>query len=394
MAMGDAPSAWAGAWTLPRNRWYVEYFYRVFQSKHTFDRDGNRVRRPKVGLFRDIRNELKLEYGLTDWWNLLVSAPYLSAHFRDDDTDLLRTGVSDIFLRTKFRLLNRPTFVKGQPTVGSAQFSVKLPNAYDANENPLGDGQVDFESRLQLSQSWAFSPYQAPVPRRADDAATREDAVRDAMIVAELSQRGARLYDEGEYAEAAKWFQAVLETEPSHYEVLRLVLNHGARVIDEAVRAGVPYAMLVREERIEPILADYAVYEQTGLDGDADDVADLTETRYAKVAFANLEGGYTVRNGDPPNEFPLLAELGFTPLKRLMLIGSVESIVSAEPTVHEESFAKWGLRGIVNLWGDGFASVFRTDRPTVNVELGYNDVFAGRNTADAFEIFTKLAINF
>ena len=112
------------------------------------------------------------------------------------------------------------------------------------------------------------------------------------------------------------------------------------------------------------------------------------------MAFVSLEGAFTARRGDPPNEFPLFAEVGFTPLKRLMLVGSLDSIVSAEPTEHEEGFAKWGVRGILNVWGDGFASIFRTGGPTVNVEVGYNDVFDGRNTAEAFEVFGKLGIFF
>ena len=61
------PRAWAGAWTLPANRWYVEYFYRYFGSKHEFDSEGNSGRRANTAVFSDIRNELKLEYGLTNW---------------------------------------------------------------------------------------------------------------------------------------------------------------------------------------------------------------------------------------------------------------------------------------------------------------------------------------
>lgn len=70
-----ANPAWAGAWTLPSQRWYVEYFYRYFGSKHVFDAEGHRGRRPNTAAFSDIRNELKLEYGLTDQWNILASAP-------------------------------------------------------------------------------------------------------------------------------------------------------------------------------------------------------------------------------------------------------------------------------------------------------------------------------
>lgn len=401
MLLAATPRAWAGAWTLPENRWYVEYFYRYFGSKHLFDSEGNSGRRAKTALFQDIRNELKLEYGLTDWWNLLASAPYISSHYRDDNIDLLRTGVGDIYLRTKFRLLNRPLLTADQPLVGSAQFSVKIPSAYDPRENPIGDGQVDWESRLLLSQAWAFDPSVVPAPSARPSAqepspasrpeaftgqepVSRDGALRDAMILASLESRARDLYEEGAYAEAAKWFQAVLETDPYHYEALRTVLGHGAQALAEASQEGAraQEAMILTTDADDPLIPPAAS-------------PGATETRYAKVAFVNLEGGFTARIEDPANEFPMVLEAGITPFKRLMLIGSLDAVVSVNSTnEEEENFAKWGLRGIVNVWGDGFASVFRTGGPTVNLEIGYNDIFAGRNTADAFEVFGKLGIFF
>jgi hypothetical protein len=71
-------------------------------------------------------------------------------------------------------------------------------------------------------------------------------------------------------------------------------------------------------------------------------------------------------------------------------------VVSERTTGEEvENYAKWGIRAVYNLFGDGFASIFRTTGgPTVNVEVGYNDIFEGRNTADAFEVFAKLGVFF
>lgn len=386
LALAVAPPAWAGAWTLPRNRWYVEYFYRYFSSKRTFDQDGDSGRRPSAGFFSDIRNEFKLEYGLTDWWTLLASTPYISSHYRDDNVDLLRTGVQDIYLRSKFRVWNRPVFA-ATPLVASTQFSVKIP-AYQEDKNPLGDGQVDIESRLQLSQAWLFSPETVLAPSsartpEAPEPSTREEAIRNAVLEAELMQQGLLRYDGGEYEEAAKWFQAVLAHNPSHAEVQRIVLHHAARVLRaDEVRRGEP--MLAGYDELEPAFEQEAATERFD-----------TEMRYAKVAFINLEGGFTARADTPANEIPTFFEAGFTPFKRLMLIGSLDSVVSVHSTNEdEESFSKWGLRGILNLWGDGFASVFRSGGPTVNFEIGYNDIVAGRNTADAYEIFGKIGMFF
>ena len=399
--LGTARTAWAGAWTLPSQRWYVEYFYRYFGSKHVFDSEGNRQRRPTTAAFSDIRNELKLEYGLTDQWNVLASVPYLSSHYRDDNVDLLRTGAGDVFLRTKYRFLNRPLLTNRSPFVGSAQLSFKIPT-YNPKRNPLGDGQLDVESRLLLSQSWLWGPEEAPVAQHGASSRTpapgpitplsaaptsHEEAIRDAVLLAQLVQQGTRLYNAGRYAEAAQWFQAVLEHSPNHYEARRIVLTHAAQLLahEQEFSSAV---QLARFERVEPV-DGRPIEPVTTLDPPA------TEIRYNYVAFVNLEHAFTARAKDPANEFPLFAELGLTPFKRLMLIGSLDAAVSVKSTnEEEENFAKWGLRGIVNLWGDGFASVFRTGKPTVNVEVGYNDVFAGRNTADAFEVFGKLEVVF
>ena len=120
-----------------------------------------------------------------------------------------------------------------------------------------------------------------------------------------------------------------------------------------------------------------------------------TDTRYRGVAFINAEGGFTARYREPANEFPLYLEAGITPVQRFMVVGTVEGVLSVRST-HEqiENFAKWGVRGIWNVRGDGFDSIFKSGRATVNVEVGFNDVFAGRNTADAFEVFGKVGVSF
>lgn len=386
--LSPSPPAWAGAWTVPRRRWYTEYFYRYFGSKDEFDARRNSSRRAKSASFRDFRHEVKLEYGLTDTWNLLASAPYQSSHYQDSNGDLLTTGVGDIYVRSKLRLLT-------EPLVGSLQTSVKIPSAYNPAESPaLGDGQVDVETRFQVSRALTYWPYEAPVrrsapavhapraqdpPQRADaprasvTPVTREDAMRRALLVSELYERGRRLHMAGQTDEAVMWLRAALDTDPRHTEARRLL----------ELTAPPGELWVGSAEAAEP---------RPRLDSAGQD--DM-ETRYAGVAFVNFESGLNLRNEEPANEVPLVLEAGFTPLKRLMLVGTHESVFSIKSThEHPEEFSKLGLRAIVNVWGDGFASVFRDGSPTVNVEVGYNDIYAGRNTADAFEVFTKLGIFF
>lgn len=375
--------AWAGAWTLPRNRWYTEYFYRYFGSKKEFNRESHSGRRAKTAHFSDIRNEVKFEYGLDDAVNLLASFPYQSSHYRDDNVDLLTTGVGDIFLRSKLRATSKPV-------VTSLQLSWKIPGGYDVNESPgLGDGQCDVESRLQVSRSWTFWPSKAPTSRRQSTVAasperepprreghqTREEAIREALVTSMLYERGQRLAQEGRMREAVTWFRAVLQNEPLNERARQWL----ARIMPDAEAALPPVALAGGS-----VAADRSATEEPAA------------TRDAGVAFLNVEAAFTARNRGPANEVPLVVEAGLTPLKRLMLVGFIESVTSIRAThEQEEDFSKWGVRAILNLRGDGFASVFREDvGTTVNVEVGYNDVYAGRNTADAFEIFAKCGLSF
>jgi len=352
LMIGVAPEAWAGAWTVPKGHTFLEYFYRVFQSKKRFDQDGNSGRKPAVGIFRDIRNEWKLEYGLTDWWNLLASVPYQSAHSRDETSDLLNSNVGDIFVRTKLRFLHQSILTDKSPLVGSAQFSWKIPSAYDPRESPgLGDGQVDFESRLLLSQGWAFSPYEVRKPVRRSTARSAALTPREAAI-----QEAIRAAGHSPVSRDAAIQQAV-------QEAAWLMFHEAEAAAEELAPTPVPTE---------------------------------TEVRHARVAFVNLEGGFTARNEEPANEFPMVFEAGFTPLKRLMLVGRLDSVVSVNSTNEDiENWLKWDVRAVLNVWGDGFSAVFRESvGPTVNVEVGYTDLVAGRNTEDAFELYGKINVFF
>ena len=335
LTLGQARPAWAGAWTVPRHHAYLEYFYRYFGSKDEFGSDGDRHRRATHGSYRDVRNEWKFEYGLTDWWNLLGSVPYIKARYRDDNNNLPRSGVGDMYLRTKLRLLNHPVGAHGEPLVGSVQVSWKMPYAYNVNKNPIGKGQYDVETRLLVSRAWLYWPQQAHAAAHRPAAPALSDR-REAAMEHVVRER-----------------EAVIEHTMAERDA-----RHAAPTMDQTTTP---------EE----------------------------EVRYAGVAFVNLEGGFTARNEAPANDFPFLMEAGFTPLKRLMLVGSFEGVVSERMT-HEqiENYVKWGVRAIVNLWGDGFASIFHAGQPTVNFELGYDNIFAGVNTAQAFEVFTKLGVSF
>ena len=207
--------------------------------------------------------------------------------------------------------------------------------------------------------------------------------MQEAVQLAAYFQEGLRFAEQGRHKEAATCFKAVAEGDPTHDEAAWMMFREAMASAEELADGYYGFST-VNQDTFEPIAEEAAPRAAT-----------QTEVRYNKVAFLNLEAGLNARNEDPANEFPLAAEAGFTPFKRLMLVGSLESTISVNST-HEqiENFAKWGLRAIFNLHGDGFASVFRRGERTVNFEVGYNDIFAGRATGDAYELFGKLNVFF
>ena len=429
----QAKAVWAGAWTVPRDKWYVEYFYRYFHSKKEFDDQGHDNRRPKVGMFEDIRNEWKLEYGFTDEFNILASVPYQSSHYRDDNTDLLTSGVGDIWVRTKLRLLAQPEY----PVMGAIQCSWKIPSAYNPRTSPaLGKGQVDFETRVMISRSWVYFPYevQVPVRKREDQSggniqpppsAHQTDSAHFPNREGDISRPpdpvpgSDPLGPNGVEASPQPAQQTSATAQPvnlSNEEVAqpqrRQQAIQDALVSAELVQdkqreeayqrkvmksEGRPTVKVTPEAEASerPSCHQQAAMMPRAPDQTTEAPETETQTRYNGVAFVNLEGAFNARNEDPANEFPFFLEAGLTLNKRLMLAGSFEATIS-ERTTHEqeEDFWKWGARVVVNLVGDGFASVFRTSGSTLNFEVGYNDIVFGRNTADAYEVFGKVGLTF
>ena len=315
-----------------------------------------------------------------------------------------------------------------EPLVTSLQVGVKIDEAYDRNDSPaLGDGQVDVESRLLLSRAFPYAPYEVKVRKQTPPAppssretsqeatsrplgsrpprADRRHATEpESDVVSFLYRLAQELRQAGRLDDAAHELRKLLLLAPDHRKARKELAQRESlqgsareRAIEEAV-ARQSRRPIDRDQAIIEALSQTHAQAAQRLPTPIEEVPVEpfeTEIRYGGVAFFNMEGGFTVRDKDPANEFPLFLEAGFTPIRRLMLVGSLESVRCLKSTnEQEEEFSKWGLRVILNVWGEGFANVFHTGHPTVNVELGYNDIFAGRNTADAFEIFAKLGIFF
>ncbi|MDY6861500.1 MAG: hypothetical protein SV062_00755 [Thermodesulfobacteriota bacterium] len=146
--------AFAGAWTMEKGKMYNKFSINYFYSEKNFDGNGHLYSLPNDGGFYDFNLTWYQEYGLSDRVAIISSVPYKHLHYEDDDFKSDSWGVGDIEAGIKFCLLKKPFVL-------SLQSKVKIPEAYDENEDvPLGNGQWDGELRVLLGKSlWPTPAY-------------------------------------------------------------------------------------------------------------------------------------------------------------------------------------------------------------------------------------------
>ena len=84
LALSWVEMAFAGAWTVPKNRGWSEYYMKWDYGKEEFTAEG---KRKQLGRGKDARSwefvmEPKLEYGITDWLNFQFGMEYYN-HITD-----------------------------------------------------------------------------------------------------------------------------------------------------------------------------------------------------------------------------------------------------------------------------------------------------------------------
>ncbi|MGD2278744.1 MAG: hypothetical protein PVH45_01450 [Candidatus Omnitrophota bacterium] len=129
----------AGPWTLEQGRTWFEVFTRYSHSKYNFGPDGN-VSRWDNGGSQDIWDiEGKLEYGLTDKFNLLLYVPYSWNTFKNDfvrygsSQELKNEGFKNVQIGGKYKFLDKPFVAAAQ-----LKFFV-MPFNTNRNKEPLLD---------------------------------------------------------------------------------------------------------------------------------------------------------------------------------------------------------------------------------------------------------------
>lgn len=146
--------AQAGAWVRQRGETYSKLSVSHFSSDEIYEHSGNRkINGPE---FTDNSLFLYAEHGITNDWTTIASVEFKSLQY--ESTGTVKTthnesGPGDLWLFAKRGLMK-------DPFVLSAQFGVKIPLGYDEkNFPPLGEGQIDLETRLLIGKS--FYPFPA-----------------------------------------------------------------------------------------------------------------------------------------------------------------------------------------------------------------------------------------
>ncbi|KAB0670406.1 hypothetical protein F6V30_09650 [Oryzomonas sagensis] len=149
-----AGTAFAGAWTAPKNALYEKLSYNYYYAHENFDRSGNRGGTANNGKFTDNNISNYFEYGLRDDLTVINSLTYKWLDNKDDTVHSTASSLGDVDLGLRYKLLD------SNAGIVSTQLLVKIPGAYDkADPLPLGNGQFDTELRLLYGRSlYPFIP--------------------------------------------------------------------------------------------------------------------------------------------------------------------------------------------------------------------------------------------
>jgi protein XagA len=143
-----AGTCFAGAWTIQKGKIYDRLAVNYYFADREFNSEGHRNDLADNGKFRDYNINNYIEFGLTDKITVINSLYFKKIEKEDDVKETKTYGIGDIDLGVKYKL------AEGTWGIFSSQALVKIPEAYDANDDlPLGNGQYDLELRLLYGRS-------------------------------------------------------------------------------------------------------------------------------------------------------------------------------------------------------------------------------------------------
>ena len=140
-------TASAGAWTAPQGDSYLKGAINFFDTSSRFG--------PEDGFenFENRNFNVYWEYGLQDNLTFFATGSLSDLENTSDGVTTSNTGVGDIDVGLRYRLIDGPVIV-------SVQGLFKAPYLYsEDNELPLGNGQEDFEGKLLFGKSFGKLGY-------------------------------------------------------------------------------------------------------------------------------------------------------------------------------------------------------------------------------------------
>jgi len=139
--------AFAGAWTAKKGDQYLKGAVNYFETSNRFG--------PEDGFenFRNTNFNVYWEYGIEDNLTFFATGSLSDLENRSDGVETSGTGVGDIDVGLRYRLIDGPVIV-------SVQGLFKAPYLYDEDsELPLGNGQEDFEGKILFGKSFGAFGY-------------------------------------------------------------------------------------------------------------------------------------------------------------------------------------------------------------------------------------------
>jgi len=152
--------AFAGAWTAKQGDQYLKGAVNYFETSNRFG--------PEDGFenFRNINFNVYWEYGIQDDLTFFSTGSLTNLENQADGVETSQTGIGDIELGLRYRLIDGPVIV-------SVQGLFKAPYLYDDDADlPLGNGQEDFEGKILFGKSfgkYGYGGLEAGYRFRTDD---------------------------------------------------------------------------------------------------------------------------------------------------------------------------------------------------------------------------------
>jgi len=136
--------AFAGAWTLPKNNYWVEYYMKGNWSKYDFGEDRKLNRKNRGAFSYGMSIAPKVEYGLIDWITILGGFEYKQSNYKeynrpDSWGSYVRksNGITSVHFGARVRVMEDPFVLSGQikSTFATGRGNDQEPTLSDGNDS-------------------------------------------------------------------------------------------------------------------------------------------------------------------------------------------------------------------------------------------------------------------